>query len=290
MSFQRRAAVLAVLGGVAAFAACADSIGTPSIEDDLNASTTTRTDAARRDSSAADGSDTPLDAELPDAGKKDTGTVKDSATLDSNTPDVTVVSDAAPVVDAGVLEAGPPSTTLVINEVDYDQPAPEGGAADDVGEFVEILNKSSSPVALTGYEVRFYNGSNATTVQTPYLTVPLSGTIAVGQYLVIRATGLPVDGAAMTIDFAAAKNNIQNGGNDSITIVNGATIVDTLTYGTAAGPPPNPALVEGSVPTATDSNTVVGSLVRSPDGTDTNSGNTDWKFSLNPTPGAANTL
>jgi hypothetical protein len=49
-------------------------------------------------------------------------------------------------------------------------------------------------------------------------------------------------------------------------------------------------LVEGTaLPTAVaDSNTVEGSLIRNPDGRDTNDAASDWAFSTTPTPGAAN--
>jgi hypothetical protein len=47
-------------------------------------------------------------------------------------------------------------------------------------------------------------------------------------------------------------------------------------------------LVEGTATHAADSNTVVQSLVRLPDGNDTNDAATDWAVSSTPTPGTAN--
>ena len=42
--------------------------------------------------------------------------------------------------------------------------------------------------------------------------------------------------------------------------------------------------------TAADSNSVSGSLVRFPDGSDTDDANTDWSFSSIPTPGIPNPI
>ena len=51
-------------------------------------------------------------------------------------------------------------------------------------------------------------------------------------------------------------------------------------------------LVEGTVlpVTVADSNTVAGSLVRSPDRSDTNNAATDWVFTTTVTPGTANVV
>ena len=48
------------------------------------------------------------------------------------------------------------STTLVINEVDYDQPST------DSAEFLEIKNVSTGAINLDPYQLRFVNGSNNT--------------------------------------------------------------------------------------------------------------------------------
>jgi hypothetical protein len=49
------------------------------------------------------------------------------------------------------LEAA--STTLVINEIDYDQPGT------DAAEFIELKNVGSSAIGLSGYSVELVNGN-----------------------------------------------------------------------------------------------------------------------------------
>jgi len=46
--------------------------------------------------------------------------------------------------------------------------------------------------------------------------------------------------------------------------------------------------VDGTATTAEDSNTVEGSVARSPNGQDTGDDEADWAFVSTPTPGAAN--
>ena len=181
---------------------------------------------------------------------------------------------------------------LVINEVEYDQIGP------DTGEFVEIYNGSGAPVDLTNITLVLINGSNMTAVV--YKTIDLSGagTLAPGQYLVVASSTVTPAAGALTVLFAAAADNVQNGAPDGAALVDNATgtVIDALSYegAVALATIPNVSgmvnLVEGTVlPTATaDSNTAVGSLSRVPNGTDTDNAATDWAFSTTPTPGAAN--
>ena len=46
------------------------------------------------------------------------------------------------------------STSLVVNEVDYDQ------ASTDTAEFLEIKNVASTAINLDPYQLRFVNGGN----------------------------------------------------------------------------------------------------------------------------------
>lgn len=288
---SRRTLSFLFLGLITASAisvACADSVGTPSADDDGFDAMPPRVDSGKKDGTAVDGA-VDEDAALPDAAKKDSA-VKDATT--------DVKADVIAPADAGSdtqqqqdssnsgYTQGAASTTLVINELDYDQ-VPDAGSGDTL-EFVEILNKSSSAVSLAGLEVRFFNGSSGA---AQYLAVPLTGSLAAGEYLVIRNTNVVVGGTAMTIDFSGVQNIVQNGPNDSIAIVDTATmtLIDTITYGTG-GAAPELVFVETNVPTAQDSNTIPGSIIRDPNGTDTNNSNADWKFTKTPTPGVANTL
>jgi hypothetical protein len=127
----------------------------------------------------------------------------------------------------------------------------------------------------------------------------LNGPLAVGQYLVVASTNLTgIAVGARVVYFPAGDNNIQNGAPDGLALINtGAlTIHDAFCYEgamTAAniiGFTGTRSLVEGTALSASvaDSNTVLGSLARLPDGTDKNNASADWSFTSTPTPGAAN--
>ena len=103
------------------------------------------------------------------------------------------------------------------------------------------------------------------------------GSLAAGAYLVVDV-------------------ELQNGAPDGLAIVDTAanTLVDALSY---EGAITNASigsvtfsLVEGTLLPATvaDSNTVDGSLIRNPNGRDTNDAASDWTFTTTVTRGAAN--
>ena len=234
------------------------------------------------------------DADLPSDGFQCTSDVC-AAGVPSNPPlaagavctqnSGTMCDGAGACVSAGVGH-------LVINEVDYDQ------VNADNGEFVEIYNGTSAPVALAGYSLVLVNGNGNVT----YLVLSLAsaGTLPAGGYLVVGTTTLlaTVPAGTLKIPFALATDNIQNGAPDGVALVNTttSTLVDALSYEgamtsvTVTGVPGMVSLVEGTLLPATtaDSNTVVGSLSRLPNGTDLNNAATDWAFTATPTPGAAN--
>jgi hypothetical protein len=77
------------------------------------------------------------------------------------------------------------STTLVINEIDYDQPST------DTAEFLEIKNVSGAAVDFTGHSVRLVNGTGGGA--TVYQTIALpSTTLAAGDYFVVCANAATV--------------------------------------------------------------------------------------------------
>jgi hypothetical protein len=180
-------------------------------------------------------------------------------------------------------------TQLVINEVDYDQ------VGLDVDEFVEIYNPGPDPVLLSGVGLLRVNGVNSLPYGLTDFTA--AGTLAAGQYLVIASNTVVVDPAALVIRFAAAQDNVQNGDPDGLLLGHLATcqVIDALSYEgsiTAASTAPSPCgtvnLVEGTPTPAGDSNTVTGSLIRNPNGSDTDDAATDWSFTTTATPGTAN--
>ena len=168
----------------------------------------------------------------------------------------------------GAAPPPPPSgaSKLVINEIDYDQ------VGVDSGGFVEIYNAGDSAADLTGIALVLVDGGTG----GEYLRRTLTGTLAAGAYLVIEV-------------------DPQNGAPDGVALIgSGGGLLDALSYegaieaATIGSTTYN--LVEGTVLPATtaDSNTVVGSLSRIPNGSDTNNAAVDWAFTTTVTQGAAN--
>ena len=156
---------------------------------------------------------------------------------------------------------------LVLNEVDYDQ------VGTDANGFVEIKNVGGAAADLATVDLVAVNGGDS----SEYDRVALTGTLAAGAHLDIAI-------------------ELQNGAPDGLALLGGATLLDALSYeggitaATIGGQTYN--LVEGTVlPTAVeDSNTVGGSLIRNPDGKDTNDAAADWAFTTTITRGATNVL
>jgi hypothetical protein len=159
------------------------------------------------------------------------------------------------------------SAKLVINEVDYDQ------VGTDANGFVEIKNVGDSEVDLADVDLVAVNGGDS----AEYDRVALTGTLAAGSHLDIAI-------------------ELQNGAPDGLALIEGTTLLDALSYegaitaATIGGQTYN--LVEGTVlPAAVeDSNTAAGSLIRNPDGKDTDDAASDWAFTTTITRGAANVL
>jgi hypothetical protein len=159
------------------------------------------------------------------------------------------------------------SPKLVINEVDYDQ------VGTDANGFVEIHNAGASAADLANVDLVAVNGGDS----SEYAREQLTGTLAAGGHLAV-----PIE--------------LQNGAPDGLALLEGATLLDALSYegaitaATIGGQTYN--LVEGTVlPAAVeDSNTVAGSLIRNPDGKDTNDAAADWAFTTTVTRGAANVM
>jgi hypothetical protein len=164
----------------------------------------------------------------------------------------------------------PPPTgqpKLVINEVDYDQ------VGTDADGFVEVHNAGDTAADLSNVDLVAVNGGDS----SEYAREQLTGTLAAGGHLAVAI-------------------ELQNGAPDGLALVDGTTLLDGLSYegaitaATIGGQTYN--LVEGTVLPATveDSNAVAGSLIRNPDGKDTNDAAADWAFTTTLTRGAANVL
>jgi predicted extracellular nuclease len=172
---------------------------------------------------------------------------------------------------AGCVTSGG-SDSLVINEIDYDQPST------DTAEFIEILNVSGGPVDLDNWSLELINGSNGTL----YNTIDLPAvSLAAGDYFVVCGDAANV--FACDLDVTPDSNLIQNGAPDAVALLLDGAIVDTVSY-------------EGSVPGYTEdsgdglvdsSSAVFRGISRFPNGTDTDRNNQDFSPRC-VTPGSAN--
>ncbi|HUG87842.1 MAG TPA: lamin tail domain-containing protein, partial [Actinomycetota bacterium] len=167
------------------------------------------------------------------------------------------------------------STTLVINEIDYDQPST------DTAEFLEIKNVSASGIDLDPYSVVLVNGAGGGAAL--YGTIDLPAVMLGAQdYFVVCANAATVP--SCDLDVTPDTNLIQNGAPDAVAIRLGDELVDTVSYegntgapyteGSGTGLEDNPALADHGIS-------------RCADGTDTDRNNEDLRFTVI-TPGEAN--
>lgn len=190
----------------------------------------------------------------------------------------------------GLMTVSP--RALVINEVDYDN------IGNDTAEFIEIYNAGQASVDLTGFALVLVNGGSNDEYQRVLLDA--AGLLPAGGYLVVQDGTLSLPMGILSLPFPGCTENcVQNGAPDGIALIETATHVlfDALSYEgsiTAAnigGFPTTVSLVEGTVVNGAvaDSNSTNGSLIRSPNGQDTDNASADWIFAGTPTPGASNT-
>ncbi|HKX47137.1 MAG TPA: lamin tail domain-containing protein [Gaiellaceae bacterium] len=180
-------------------------------------------------------------------------------------------------VVSALVASGPQaaSTTVVINEVDYDQ------ASIDTAEFLELKNVSASAINLDSYVVELVNGNAGGAAIYDTIDLP-NVSLAAGDYFVVCANAATV--VDCDVDDAPETNFIQNGDPDAIGLRNGGTLVDALSYEGNSGAP----YTEGSGAGLVDNpDAGTNGLSRCPDGTDTDVNNVDFAYASS-TPGAAN--
>jgi hypothetical protein len=201
---------------------------------------------------------------------------------------VTATLGASQAADTVFIQA--PAAHAVINEIDYDQPGT------DTGEFVEIFNPTASTLDLHHLALALVNG--ATNAEYSRTSLASAHCLPPGGYVVVADPGLTVPVSSGVVRFPAASSNILNpgasGAGVALVDTSGPTLIDSLSYGgsvTAAnltGFATTQNLVEGTATGAVDSNTVVRSLDREPNGKDTDDAQSDWTQDGSPTPGAGN--
>ncbi len=205
---------------------------------------------------------------------------------------VTVQASGGPASSTNIIVA--PIGKLVINEVDYDNVSNP-----DTREFIEIYNRSPDIVPLMGVSVVLINGTSGPGTQYAGYDLGAAATqLAPGQYLVIRQADVALPVGTAFIDFSPppGENVIHNGVSDGLAIVDveAQALIDALSYegsiiaASIPGFSSPVSLVEGMSTSVVDSNTVVGSLSRFPNGIDANNAATDFHFATTLTPGAAN--
>ena len=164
---------------------------------------------------------------------------------------------------------------VLINEIDYDQPG------SDTAEFIELFNSDINPVSLDGYTLELINGSSGSV----YSTFDLSGlSISASGYLVLCDNTSAVANCDRDI---ASSSWIQNGGadGDAIALIFASTLVDAVTYestGSYLG-----YYAEGNSFATDDSNSIIMSIARLPNGFDSNFNAEDFGSACI-TPGSAN--
>lgn len=187
-----------------------------------------------------------------------------------------------------VLNGNP--QTLVINELDYDN------TSTDMYEYVEIYNPSNKAVALEGLWLVFVDGATSAEYTAVYLGSITS--LPAGGFLLVGGAGVDVPAGTLKIDPGWTTEVIQNGGPDGAAIIDDVTLtmLDAVSYeGSITNASiigfPNPvSLVEGTaIPVGVaDSDTVIRTLCRIPNGTDTNNASVDWTTCATRTKAAAN--
>jgi len=204
-----------------------------------------------------------------------------SASSDTVTATLGLDSDSATI---DVIESS--GSILVINEVDYDTPGT------DSAEFIEIFNPGTTDVDLSDKAVVLVNGSDSNEASR----YSLSGTLAAGDYLLLAGTGVTVPSGVTAISLL--DNSVQNGAPDGVVLFDTTNfeIMDAISYegsittATIIGDPGYYDLVEGTATSAEDNNDTVTSIIRWPNGLDTDNAADDWTETTTPTPGAANSL
>jgi len=174
----------------------------------------------------------------------------------------------------GAGSAGAVSTSLVINEVDYDQPST------DTAEFLELKNASASAINLDSYTVELVNGTGGGAAIYDSIDLP-AVSLAAGDYFVVCANAATVPNC--DLDDEPDTNFIQNGSPDAIGLRESGTLIDALSYEGDSGAPYTEGTGAGL---NDDAVSATEGLSRCPDGTDTDQNNADFLLRTD-TPGAA---
>lgn len=163
-----------------------------------------------------------------------------------------------------------PTSPIIINEVDYDQPGTTDG-----GEFIELKNVSQKTVDIKGYSLVLWDGANPPGQQIVELSFETSADIPPDGYFVMCAA---VEISTLSSDVCNRNLltgwKLSNDKRDGIRLMKDGVIVDSLTWveyleGTTEGTGPAPKDLD----TKEDY-----SISRVPDGNDTDDNTFDFKW------------
>ncbi len=169
-----------------------------------------------------------------------------------------------------------PFPSLVINEIDYDQPG-----TPDEAEFIEILNVSPVAIDLSVFSIELVNGSGGGAAVYQTIVLP-AVSLPAGDYFVICANGATVENCDFDVD--PDTNLIQNGIPDAVAIMHAGEVIDALSYEGLTAAPYN----EGDGFSLSDPAIFRQGLSRFPDGADTDDNDVDFSRRCI-TPGETNT-
>ncbi|MDO9231038.1 MAG: DUF5011 domain-containing protein [bacterium] len=183
-------------------------------------------------------------------------------------------NDSGEVIAEVAFTDSPVVSSLVINEIDYDQPST------DTAEFIEIKNTSGGSINLDNYELRFINGAASS---VPYKNIDLPNVdLSAGDYYVVCSNTANVSNC--DLDITPNTDLIQNGGGDpdAVALYNSSVLIDTVSYeGSVFG------YTEGTGAQEDLSGVASKGLSRYPDGQDSYNNNADFSY-ICISPGIAN--
>lgn len=195
----------------------------------------------------------------------------------------------------------------VVNEVDYDNPG-----SPDTNEFVELYNPNSIAVDVSGLALVFVRKTSASPNGVDYLTVNLSTAtpstmLQPGAFLVVADDTVlgNVPATALKVSTGTKPDWFFNTTPGAVGIFDKTSMQIVDAFGWAGGLPAATytgvgtfSFVEGTAVASgftdknvgTSPNQTDASLIRNPDGADTNNQSIDEKYTTTPTPGVANVL
>lgn len=161
--------------------------------------------------------------------------------------------------------------SVVINEIDYDQPGT------DSGEFIELFNSGASTVSLDNFTIELINGNNSLS----YRTINLSSfSIDANAFFVVCGDASKV--ANCDYSFTTTSSWMQNGAPDGVGLYENGSLLDSLSYEGVLFP-----LTEGDQLLVIDNAIDVFSISRIANGIDTNNNADDFQLGCI-TPGTIN--